>query len=133
MSRPSWFRSGWTSAGSLAWCVIALSCATPPPSIVTPPPPPAVARLLVENLTDYEWDVAVAATAGTEVCSARVPARGSIALNLAGGDYVIEQTARLERARPALVRKAPARLEPGQTYRWRLATLLSSPAGGARP
>jgi hypothetical protein len=86
---------------------------------------------VIENLTDYEWRIAVAATAGTETQASRVWARSSAEINLAGGDYVIEQTVVAENAGTELTRRLPAQLAPGQTYRWRLVTLLSDPAGEA--
>ena len=101
------------------------------PSSVTAPAAASGARLVVENLTDYEWHIAVAATAGAETQASRVRARSSVAMNLAGGDYVIEQTVVAENAGSELTRRLPARLAPGQAYRWRLVTLLSDPAGEA--
>jgi hypothetical protein len=84
-------------------------------------PPPAVARLEIDNRTDYEWHIAVVAVKGGEAHSSRVRARGAFVLNLAGGEYVIEQT--VTGAGPELARRLPALLVAGQTYRWRLATL----------
>lgn len=108
----------------------AAGCAS---STVVPESRP-VARLLVENLTDYAWRISVTATAGPEASTAEVPARGFVEVMLGGGDYVIEQAAR--GAGADLTRRLPARLEAGQSYQWRLGTLLSGPAGttaAARP
>lgn len=86
------------------------------------------ARLLVQNLTDYEWRIAVAAKEGGDVQSFRVRAHDSGEIALAGGDYLIDQTALPAGATSPLTRRVSARLEPGRTYRWRLGTLLSDPA-----
>jgi hypothetical protein len=95
------------------------------------PEPPRVARLLVENLTDYAWHITVTAAAGSETGVAEVPARGFAEVTVGGGDYFIEQAAR--GAGAELSRRLPARLEAGQTYQWRLGTLLSDPAGPPPP
>lgn len=113
----------------LGW-LAAAGCAS---STVVPESRP-VARLLVENLTDYAWRITVTAAAGPESSTAEVPARGFAEVALSGGDYVIEQAARGPGA--DLSRRLPARLEAGQSYQWRLGTLLSDPAGtsvAARP
>jgi hypothetical protein len=113
----------------LTWGLFLAGCATPAPGLVKAPPSPA--HLIVINLTDYEWHIAIARPSGDSVHDSRLQPRASLTVDLVGGDYVIEQTALSENAAPELTRKIPARLEPGQTYRWRLVTLLSEPAGNS--
>jgi len=117
--------SGLIAVVRVAGWLAAAGCASS--SVV--PEPPRVARLLVENLTDYAWRITVIAAAGPEAGAAEVPARGFAEVAVGGGDYVIEQTAR--GAGAELSRRLSARLEAGQTYQWRLGTLLSDPAGAA--
>jgi hypothetical protein len=81
--------------------------------------------LVVINETDYLWSLNIALAGGGGAQETRVQPRATVTLDLAGGDYVIEQTALSENAAPALTRKIPAKLNGGQTYRWRLITLLS--------
>lgn len=107
--------------------VAAAGCAS---TSVVPEPKPT-ARLIVENLTDYVWHVSVTAAAGPESRTTEIPARGFGEVTVAGGDYVIEQVVRSAGAGAELARRLPARLEPGQTYQWRLGTLLSDPAGAS--
>jgi hypothetical protein len=128
---PGFLRSVLAIIGGLGWGLVAAGCAMVRPPTVTALPAARGARLVIENLTDYEWRIAVAATAGTETLASRVSARSSAEINLAGGDYVIEQTVVAENAGTELTRRLPAQLAPGQTYRWRLVTLLSDPAGEA--
>jgi hypothetical protein len=86
-------------------------------------------HLVVTNLTDYEWSLVIAPAAGGEGRSSRVPPRGSLTIDLAGGNYLIDQSALPAGAAPELSRRLPVRLEAGKTYRWRLGTLLSDTAG----
>ncbi len=104
-----------------------VSCAAPELSPVKAPSPPA--HLVVINQTDYEWRLAINRASDEPVRNVEVVARASQTLDLPGGDYVIEQTMLPTAAAPELSRKISSRLEPGQTYRWRLATLLSESNG----
>ena len=91
--------------------------------------PMAPAHLVVINLTDYEWHITIARASGEPAADFRLEPRASFTVDLAGGDYAIEQTALTNGAAAELSRKIPAKLESGQTYRWRLVTLLSESTG----
>ena len=88
-----------------------------------------MARLTVENVSDYPWRLslqpAMAAVARTE----RLEPRSSHTLEVVGGDYQIEQTLLDGRPGPELTRHLSFHLEAGQTYRWQLTTLLSDNPG----
>jgi len=90
--------------------------------------PRAPAHLVVINQTDYEWRMVISRALGETAQDFRLPARGSHTVDLPAGDYVIEQAALTENAAPELSRKISSRMESGETYRWRLATLLSEPS-----
>ena len=89
----------------------------------------AASHLVVTNLTDYAWNLVIAPAAGGERRTSRVPPRGSLTIDLAGGDYLIDQSALPVGAAPELSRRLPVRLAAGKTYRWRLGTLLSDATG----
>ena len=112
---------------TLAMIFLSAGCAGPAPVADKAPRPPA--HLTVINQTDYEWRIVVAQVAGGVVQNMRLPARASQTVDLGEGDYVIEQTALSANAAPELSRKISVRFESGQTYHWRLATLLSEPNG----
>ena len=112
------------------WAALTLSglltgCASPDPKPSSASAAPA--HLTVINQTDYAWHLVVRRSSGVSTGDFRVEARASLSIDLAGGDYVIEQTELSADAGPALSRQIPTQLVAGQTYRWRLATLLSEP------
>lgn len=96
-----------------------VGCAT-----VQPPVPTPMAHLAVRNLTDYEWRLSIEAKGGA-VAVTRVAARQSVTLDMAGGEYVIEQRALTPAAGPNLARHLPMQLVAGETYDWVLVTLWS--------
>jgi hypothetical protein len=116
--RRELFRT-WLLAGLLA----ASGCANP----ATVPPGSANATLGVINGTDYAWRVTLTPVAGGVSGREELPARAQCRVEVAGGDYAIEQD--VVPANPALSRRFACRLEAGQTYHWRLATLLSNDMG----
>lgn len=91
------------------------------------------AHFVVVNLSDCEWQIAIDPGGGGEGRALRLPGRGTQQIDLAAGDYVIEQTMLARNAGPASTRRLTIKLEPGQTYRWRLVTLLTAPTGETRP
>lgn len=84
-----------------------------------------LARLVVHNLTDYEWRVTVTPAGGGIPVVTNLAARQTVALTLAGGDYRLEQRAMKTGA--DLQRHVPVTVAAGQTYDWPLVTLLSDP------
>jgi hypothetical protein len=108
-------------------CLLAVSgCANP----ATVPPRPATATLGVVNGTDYAWCVTLTPVAGGVSRREELPARARCSVEVVGGDYAIEQE--VVPTNPALARRFTCRLEAGQAYHWRLATLLSDDTG-SRP
>ena len=114
------FRAPWTIVASL--CLLT-GCAT------TPVPSKPAAHLVVNNLTDYRWRIEIRRPTGNPVRDLQLVAQSSQSVDLEGSDYVIEQSAQAEGAPSNLSRSISVRLEPGQTYVWRLATLLSGQGG----
>lgn len=106
-------------------------CAAPSPTSGSKEAP-AASHLVVTNLTDYDWSLVIAPAAGGEGRPSRVPPRGSLTIDLAGGAYLIDQSALPAGAAPELSRRLPVRLAAGKTYRWRLGTLLSDATGAPR-
>ena len=104
-------------------------CTAPAPASGPRNAAAAASHLVVTNLTDYAWSLVIAPAAGGEDRTAQVPPRGSLTIVLAGGDYLIDQSALPVGAAPELSRRLPVRLAAGKTYRWRLGTLLSDAAG----
>ena len=85
----------------------------------------------VINLSDCGWQIMLSPTGGGPARALHLAARESQEVDLEGGEYRIEQTELTGTTGIESVRRFTVRLEPGQTYRWRLETLLSAPAGGA--
>jgi len=83
------------------------------------------AHLVVINLTDYRWHITIAHSPASPTADFQVDARESQSIDLAGGDYIIRQTVLSPGAASELSRELPAKFESGESYRWKLATLLS--------
>jgi len=88
---------------------------------------------VVSNLTDYHWRIEIRRVSGGPAQEVKMEPRSSQDLDLPGADYVIEQAAQAEGAAQDLDRKISVHLDPGQTYGWRLVTLLSEPGASAGP
>jgi hypothetical protein len=112
---------------TLAVIFLSAGCAGPAPMADKVPRSPA--HLTVINQTDYEWRLVIAQVAGGVVQNMQLSARASQTVDIEEGDCVIEQTALSSNAAPELSRRVSVRFESGQTYHWRLATLLSEPNG----
>jgi hypothetical protein len=87
----------------------------------------AMAHFIAVNLGNCEWRIVISPVAGGEARSLQLTAWASQAIDLPGGDYLIEQAVLAADAGNGSVRRFPTRLDAGQTYRWRLATLLTAP------
>lgn len=85
----------------------------------------APARLIVHNLTDYAWRLVLTDAAGGAELEVQVAPHADRSIELAGGDYGIAQSIIPPNPTGGMDRKITCRLESGQTYHWRLATLLS--------
>jgi hypothetical protein len=87
------------------------------------------AHFIVINLSDCEWRILLTPAGGGPVRTLHLAARETQETDLGGGEYRIEQTALSGTAGLESTRRLTVQLDPGQTYRWRLVTLLSAPAG----
>lgn len=103
-------------------------CGSVPSPAVTPA---REVHLVVANLSDFAWRITFAPRAGGTACVLHLAARESQKIDLAGGTYAIEQVALNEKAETDSVRRFTVNFESGKSYRWRLATLLSSGAEDA--
>lgn len=101
------------------------SCHTPPVPHVSSPAP---AVLLMENLAPYAWNV-TAVSADRAPLQVNVPAGETVRWEVPAGTYEISQEALAGLAADEAVRRFIMPLTAGDTYRWRLVTLASVPAG----
>lgn len=117
---PLFWAIGWAF---LSGCLLLVGCSSPPvvsEKVASPP-----AHLAVVNLTDYRWRITIVHSSAPPTADFQVAARESQSIDLAGGDYIIKQTVLSPDAASELSRELPAKLESGESYRWKLATLLS--------
>ena len=84
-----------------------------------------VAHLTVLNGSPCEWQIVFTPAAGGERHAWKLSVDKSFDVELAGGDYAVEQTMLMDEAGPDATRRFSMQLEAGQVYRWRLITLLS--------
>jgi hypothetical protein len=89
------------------------------------------AEIAVTNLTAYPWRIAVRTLHGADVKTVSVQPRESFAMVIPGDEYEVEQTLLASPTTGGGIRTFTARFEPGQHYRWSLATLLSNDDSGA--
>ena len=92
-----------------------------------------MARLTMLNTSDCEWQVVITSVASGNQATWKVPVKKSVEVELAGGDYAVEQTMLADGAGPDATRRFTIRVGAGQSYRWRLMTLLSGEAAAALP
>lgn len=118
------FRPSLVGWSTVALGLLAAGCG--PGKSPTSAPVANAAKVLVANLTNYDWQITVTARRGGKTRSTSFAARATGEVNVPGGDYEIEQTALTGQMGTAASRHFAVRLEPGQTYRWSLATLLSA-------
>jgi hypothetical protein len=112
---------------ALLLMLLAGGCSTVPPPKIGPV---AGVHFVIVNLSDCEWRITLTLAGGGPAHVLHLSARESQETDLAGGAYGIEQTALNGSTGLESTRRFTVRLEPGQTYRWRLATLLSATPGG---
>ncbi len=117
-------KSAVIAAVGVLWSVT--GCGTPPKLAEGAQ---SMAHCFVVNLGDCEWRIAISPVAGGEARALRLAARASQVVDIPGGEYAIEQTLLTVDAGTDSVRRFSVRIEVGQTYRWRLATLLTAPTG----
>lgn len=115
---------------SLGLTLLAAGCGTVPAPATGPARP---VHFAIVNLSDCAWQITLTPAPDGPARPLRVEARESQMLDLEGGPYEIEQTALNGGTGAELTRRFTIRLEPGQTYRWRLVTLLTAPANGTHP
>ena len=92
-----------------------------------------VVHLTVLNSSDCEWQIAFKAAAGGGSRTWKLAAAKMLKIELAGGDYGVEQTMLTADAGAKATRRFAMHLEPGENYRWRLMTLLSDAAAETPP
>ncbi len=90
------------------------------------------AHLTMQNGSPCEWQIVFTSEVGGERQSWKLALDQSLALDLAGGDYAVEQTMLMDDAGPDATRRFLLHLDAGETYRWRLITLLSGAAEDVR-
>jgi hypothetical protein len=86
------------------------------------------AHLTMLNSSDCEWRIVITSMAGGDRRSWKMPVAKSLDVELAGGDYQVEQTMVTTGVGSDETRRFSMRLVTGQSYRWRLMTLLSGEA-----
>jgi hypothetical protein len=77
------------------------------------------------NASPCEWQIVATSAGSGDRHTWKLPVAKSIEVNLVGGDYAVEQTMLADGSGPDATRRFTMRLEAGQSYRWRLMTLLS--------
>ena len=102
-------------------------CASQPRTLAAPVP----ARLVVSNLTDYRWHIAISRSSGEPARDFQMEPRSTQRVELAGADYVIEQSVEGAGPTQGLDRRISVHLDSGQDYGWRLVTLLSDPGSNS--
>lgn len=123
---PSHVRAPWAVA---ACAVFVYGCI----SEATPPVPAPQAHLAITNLTDYVWKIEIRRASGGPAQEVKMAPRSTQNIDLVGADYVIEQVALVEGPAQDLDRRLSVHLDPGETYGWRLVTLLSETGARAGP
>jgi len=124
MTVNRYFRAGfWRGCFFAAACLLGAGCTSIPKVQAVAGSP--LARLVIENRTNYEWNVTATSESG-KTSSVRLDPRATVALSLPAGGYQVEQSthAGVPDGRP-LVRTLPIVLAAGVSYRWPLRTLLA--------
>jgi len=110
---------------SLFMALLLVGCETIPD---TPPiPPNTPAHLRIVNQSDYEWRVTASPSEGGSTTEWILTARATVEGTLLPGNYAVQQTMLAPGNIAAASRTFQFTPEAGQTYRWRVGTLLSKP------
>jgi hypothetical protein len=120
---------GWRLPALLAAALMLAGCVASP-GVVSRAQGTEPARLVIINLTSRTWHIMVSAIAGGEPRVIRIEPQDKVELNLARGDYSIEQTLVALSGMGEATRRLPVSFEAGQTYQWPLATLGDEAADG---
>lgn len=78
------------------------------------------------NLSACAWRVVFTSPGGHEVSNQQIPLGETRTVTLPAGDYTITQTALSGLPTASATRRLPLALASGDTYRWPLATLLTT-------
>ncbi len=89
---------------------------------------PRPVRLTIINEATRAWHLSFLDLDGLEVQHVRLRAREQATVELAAGEYTLEQALLSSSGTRESVRRFPLRLKPGGSYNWTLATLLSDAA-----
>jgi hypothetical protein len=90
--------------------------------------PKQIVHLNVLNVSNCEWRVVIAPMAGGDKRTLKLPLGKSLEVELAAGEYEVEQMMAIADAGPDATRRFSMKLDAGEHYRWRLVTLLSDSA-----
>ncbi len=112
-------------AGGIGGC--ASGVAEPPVASAAPALKPV--RLTITNEATRSWQLSFLDLDGFEVRQLRLRAREEATIELAGGEYTLEQALLSTSGARETVRRFALRLKPGGSYTWTLATLLTDAAG----
>ena len=91
-----------------------------------------VAYLNVSNVSNCVWQLSIMPMAGGEQRTWKLQLDKSLDVELAAGEYEVEQTMAIADAGPDATRRFSMKLVAGEHYRWRLVTLLSDSAEEVR-
>lgn len=86
---------------------------------------PQPVRLTITNEATRAWQLSFLDLDGFEVKQLRLRAREAATVELAGGEYTLEQALLATSGARESVRRFPLRLKAGGSYNWTLATLLT--------
>ena len=110
--------------------VVCCTQAVPPAATSTTSGSKQVAHLNVLNVSDCAWLVVITSAAGGDKHKYKLPLAKSLDLDLAAGNYEVEQTMVVANPGPDSTRRFSMHLAASENYRWRLVTLLSNTAEG---
>jgi len=124
MIENHYLRAGfWRGCWTFLVCLLGAGCSSTP--TVPALDETRLARLVIENRTDYEWTLSATSDSG-ESSNVTLDRRSTVTLRLPAGGYRVSQSTHAGVSQgPLLVRTLPIVLSAGVSYRWPLLTLLS--------